>query len=713
MKHRGRLNRQAQRRVLFAQGKISPTLVNRGLWNGLVLPTICVAALFALDLAPVRAQNATWTGPGGDWNTATNWSSGSVPNGVATFAGAPPTAITFSAPGVTAVQNLAFAAPGYTFAVTPFPGSFRQLQITGSGGAGGIVTSLPANFPTFNLTDELHFINSSTAGPAIINVSDTANVNFNLEDRTSPTSIAKAGTAIITAGVAGSADDGTGGFVQFYGNSTADHATITAFVGSNIEFHDASSAGNATLIVGNPTIPVGAGDNGFLFFNDTTTAGNANITVNPGGELDFSPPFGPPCCTGGTATAGDATITSRGVIGFYEGSTAGNATITNSTGSVDFFDSSSAGAASIHVDGLGNVNFHDGSTAGTATMTAGDAGSNDDFTGGFIKFFDNSTADHATITAYVGSNIEFHDASNAGNATLIVGNSTIPAGAGDNGFLFFDDTATAGHANITVNPGGEMDFSPIFPGCGCSGGTTTAGDATITNNGITGFYQGSSAGTAAFIANAGGIVDISGLGTFPDTGAPTDPSVTGTTAGSIAGAGSYFLGSKQLTVGSNNLSTIVSGTISDGGAAGGVGGSLVKVGTGTLTIDGAGTYTGGTTVSEGALVVGDFANPTAALSGGGPIAVGSSGTLGGYGSVTGSVVNNGVIAAGNAAPGLASSPTGTFTVIGNLLNAGTIQLASGDSIGNVLEFAAAMLAPAARWPSTHSLEATARLPTDW
>jgi autotransporter-associated beta strand protein len=82
-------------------------------------------------------------------------------------------------------------------------------------------------------------------------------------------------------------------------------------------------------------------------------------------------------------------------------------------------------------------------------------------------------------------------------------------------------------------------------------------------------------------------------------------------AGSLAGAGNYYLGANQLTVGGNNLNTTVSGVISDCGPTGhecgnspAAGGSLIKVGTGTLTLTGANTYTGGTTISGGTLAAG-------------------------------------------------------------------------------------------------------------
>ena len=617
-----------------------------------------------------------------------------MPTGTATFDSSTQKDITFSAPAT--VETLQFNAPGYVFEV-PYPLS-SPLTITGSGVAG--------NAPTFNVPGGfIFFMNGSTAGPAIfttpfINDGEVSRVEFH--------NTSTAGQANITNGTPSSPTNFVQGYVSFLDQSKAGTATITNWWGSYTEFYNSSSADHATII---------GQDGAHILFNNSSTAGNATITLMPqpsAGELSFF----------GTATAGNAIITNSGPVNFHQESTAGSATITTTTpsgvtnfhdtsnagtatftvtgeGVMNFFDQSSAGAASIHVDGTSSVNFNAGSTAGTAKIIAGDMGSTDDFTGGFIFFEGNSTADHAMITAFGDSNIEFDDASHAGNATLIAGLPTRPIGADTNGFIFFTGTSSAENATITVNQFAELSFAPGFFG----GGTAKAGNANITNNGNTNFFQGSSAenatittndggltrffgrstgGNAAFITNAGGVFDISGLGTFPDGPDEGLPSVP-MTAGSIAGAGTYFLGSTQLTVGSNNLSTTVSGTIQDGGEFGGVGGSLVKVGTGTLTIDGAGTYTGGTTVSDGALVVGDFANPTAALSGGGPISVGSAGTLGGYGSVTGPVTNSGVIAAGSAAPGSSASPTGTFTIIGNLLNQGAMQLASGESIGNVLE----------------------------
>jgi hypothetical protein len=126
--------------------------------------------------------------------------------------------------------------------------------------------------------------------------------------------------------------------------------------------------------------------------------------------------------------------------------------------------------------------------------------------------------------------------------------------------LFFD-TSTAGNATYTTNSGGVTNFSD------------TAGNATIITNsgGDTAFNEESTGGQARFITNEGGTVDLSDL-FFAG----------GMTAGSIEGAGTYKLGSKALTVGGNELSTEVSGTIVDGGESGGTGGSLIKVGTGTL-----------------------------------------------------------------------------------------------------------------------------------
>src|SRR5262249_41322727 len=139
----------------------------------------------------------------------------------------------------------------------------------------------------------------------------------------------------------------------------------------------------------------------------------------------------------------------------------------------------------------------------------------------------------------------------------------------------------------------------------------------ITNSGgNTQFFQFSRVGNAAFITQAGGVFDMSGL------------IVPAMTAGSIEGQGTYFLGSNALIVGGNNLSTTVSGTISDGGASGGAGGSLVKVGSGILTLSGTNTYTGTTTVNAGVLIVnGSIASSSLTTVNSGAVLFGS-GTVG-------------------------------------------------------------------------------------
>ena len=174
--------------------------------------------------------------------------------------------------------------------------------------------------------------------------------------------------------------------------------------------------------------------------------------------------------------------------------------------------------------------------------------------------------------------------------------------------LIFSNSSTADHATIIVDRGGFL-----------------------------GFNDQSNGNQATIINNAGGEVGLFGLST------------AGTTVGSIAGDGTFTLSSKNLTVGSNNNSTEVGGIIT------GDGGSLVKVGTGSLTLSGLNTYTGATTVNAGALIVnGSIASSSLTT-------VNSGAALSGSGTVGPTAINTG----GFLVPGPVGTP-GSMTVAGNL-----------------------------------------------
>lgn len=127
--------------------------------------------------------------------------------------------------------------------------------------------------------------------------------------------------------------------------------------------------------------------------------------------------------------------------------------------------------------------------------------------------------------------------------------------------------------------------------------------------------------------------------------------------GSIEESGLVFFGSSNLTVGSNQLSTVFSGVMQDGGIHGGIGGSLSKIGTGTLTFSSANVYTGGTMIDGGALLV---ITTIGSGTGSGPVHV-NAGTLGGVGRISGPA-----IAGTGSGSGALLSPGNSGTDLGAL-----------------------------------------------
>ena len=220
---------------------------------------------------------------------------------------------------------------------------------------------------------------------------------------------------------------------------------------------------------------------------------------------------------------------------------------------------------------------------------------------------------------------------------------------------FFLETSTAGHSTLINNggavsgaSGGKVVFAPIKG----DGQTPTAGNATLIANGGLGggagglidFRESSSGGTARVELFGNGSLDISAHGR---------PAMA---VGSIEGKGNVFLGARKLTVGSNNLSTIFSGVITDGIV--GTGGSLSKIGKGKLSLTNANTYTGGTTITKGAFLA---KNKTGSATGTGPVQV-NAGTLGGTGKISGAVtIGNGSTSGAILLPGTAKKP-GTLTI---------------------------------------------------
>ncbi len=348
----------------------------------------------------------------------------------------------------------------------------------------------------------------------------------------------------------------------------------------------------------------------------------------------------------------------------------------------------------------GGTTLNGGTISVSADNNLGAASGGLTFNGGTLQTTSTFVSNRAVTLNAAGGTFNTNTATSLELAGVIDGTGGLTKTGGGTLLLSGINTYSGG---TTIN-GGSLQLGSALATARIVGSVTNnatlavvnadlSGVTSITTNAgaTTSFRRDSTGGNATLVTNAGGTVDISQL------------TSTGMTAGSIAGAGLYSLGSKQLTVGSNNLSTTVGGVIADGGVGGGTGGSLVKVGTGTLTLGGANTYTGGTTVTGGLIsfaAAGSFGSGAITLNGGGvQWATGNTADIAaqlaalGAGGGTFDTNGNSVTLAGNigGAGGLTKAGTGTLILGGSnsysggtRVSGGTLQGTTASLQGNIL-----------------------------
>ena len=255
--------------------------------------------------------------------------------------------------------------------------------------------------------------------------------------------------------------------------------------------------------------------------------------------------------------------------------------------------------------------------------------------GGFVTFVDSSRAAQSTFviggatTALTdGGDVSFNAKSSAADATFIVEGGT--GQTADGGSLRFfgasdgSSMPSAGNATVIANGG---TASLAFGGSVYFFNRITPSEPTlIANGGANGgrggylyFQDGDLLGNLAHVELFGnGLLNVS--------------QSFGTTIGSLEGDGLVDLGDFNLTVGGNNQSTSFSGLIEEV-FSDGFGGSLQKIGSGTLRLSHANTFKRGIVVSDGSVLI---ENETGSGSGFGDVTV-QKGTLGGNGRIAGAV----------------------------------------------------------------------------
>ena len=295
-----------------------------------------------------------------------------------------------------------------------------------------------------------------------------------------------------------------------------------------------------------------------------------------------------------------------------------------------------------------------------------------------FDFSNGVTLNNGTVYEYDGiQHIKGTVTVNAGGGTL---GSTYNTGSSDGNKGLFLDGIVSGSGPLTLrqsgfNTGNSYNTSIVY-----FSNNANSYSGTITVVPMSGTAGGSYLGLNGSNVLALATVNLPGNNTSSSQQFGTSPLVfsnalSSGTLGALTGSANVVLtvydegshtygGAFALGVGNNNTSTTYSGVMSGGG-------SLTKLGTGTFTLSGNDTYTGGTSISAGAL------NLSGSLTGGGTIAVSPAAT---FTEAAAGLISGGAALTNSGATFLAAS--NTFTG-GTQIGGGTVNINADAALGAV------------------------------
>ena len=358
------------------------------------------------------------------------------------------------------------------------------------------------------------------------------------------------------------------------------------------------------------------------------------------------------------AGAGNATKSTSGTILLSKANTySGGTTLTAGTLQIGVASAGAVGAITSSAIGTGGLALNGGTltSSGVATRAinnavtiGGDVTFGDGVNNGILNFYAGVDLGGATRTLTIAnSSVSFNGVvangglTKAGNTLVLTGNNT------------YTGATTISSGTLQIGNGGAVG--------------SIDSTSSVNNNGAL-IYNRNNSSTASYAIGGTGTLEKQGAGTLTLTGNNTYTGATTISSGTLQIGNGGAVGSIDSTSSVNNNGALIYNRNNSSTASYAIGGTgtLEKQGAGTLTLTGNNTYTGGTTVSTGTLMVN---NTSGSGTGTGSLLVSAGSTLGGSGAIAGITTISGILAPGNSIGTLTVANDVTWN--GSLLSDGT------------------------------------------